>query len=636
MESYNASNITVLKGLEPVRLRPGMYIGSTSITGLHHLVYEVVDNSVDEALTGNCDRIEVTLEQKDIMCVKDNGRGIPVDVHKSTGKSALEVVLCELHAGGKFDKNSYKISGGLHGVGVSVVNALSEWLEVKVYKDNKIYYQKYIRGTPLAQVKILGETNERGTEIRFKPDKEIFETIEFDFNTITNRLRESAFLNSKVRIIAKNNLTGTLTEFYYENGLADFLRYITEGDNIIGDKIYFSDNGKYKNEEVFCSVALAWTSGYSEKIFSFVNNIRTSDGGTHEAGFKKGISRAFTEYFERNKIKEEVTAEDLREGLVSIVYLKVPNPEFEGQTKGKLGNSEIATIVSDITYKQIAKFLEENKGKAKIILEKILEATRAREAARKARELVRRKSALLLTTLPGKLADCSSNDPTVCELFCVEGDSAAGPSKMGRNRQTQAILPLRGKILNVEKATLDRILNSEEIKNLITALGTNFGENFNIDKLRYHKLIFMTDADVDGSHIQTLLLTLFYRYLKSLIEKSHIYIAQPPLYKIIDPQTKLTKYFYNDKDLENCFASLKEQKIDVDKIHTQRFKGLGEMNAEQLWETTMNPETRVLKKVTIDDAIEADRFFSILMGEKVEPRRDYIIEHAKEVKELDI
>lgn len=636
MESYNASNITVLKGLEPVRLRPGMYIGSTSITGLHHLVYEVVDNSVDEALTGNCDRIEVTLEQKDIMCVKDNGRGIPVDIHKSTGKSALEVVMCELHAGGKFDKNSYKISGGLHGVGVSVVNALSEWLEVKVYKDNKVYYQKYARGTPLAPVQILGETNEKGTEIRFKPDKEILETIEFDFDVITNRLRESAFLNSKVRIIAKNNLTGTLTEFYYENGLADFLKYITEGDNIIGDKIYFSDNGKYKGDEVFCSVALAWTSGYSEKIFSFVNNIRTSDGGTHEAGFKKGISRAFSEYFERNKIKEEATAEDLREGIVAIVYLKVPNPEFEGQTKGKLGNSEIATIVSEITYKQIAKYLEENKGKAKIILEKILEATRAREAAKKARELVRRKSALLSTTLPGKLADCSSNDPTQCELFCVEGDSAGGSGKMGRNRNTQAILPLKGKILNVEKATLDKILNNEEIKNLITAIGTNFGEGFNIDKLRYHKIIALSDADVDGSHIQTLFLTLFYRFLRPLIEKGHVYIAQPPLYKITDPQTKKPVYFYNDKDLEIYMTGLKELKIDVDKIHTQRYKGLGEMNPEQLWETTLDPVARVLHKVTIENAIEADRLFSILMGEKVEPRRDYIVEHALEVRELDI
>ncbi|PIU21922.1 MAG: DNA topoisomerase (ATP-hydrolyzing) subunit B [Candidatus Diapherotrites archaeon CG08_land_8_20_14_0_20_30_16] len=636
MSEYNASNIKVLKGLEAVRVRPGMYVGSTSVTGLNHLVYEVVDNSFDESLAGYCNEIIITFEDKDLMRVKDNGRGIPVDIHKDTKKSALETVLCELHAGGKFDKNSYKVSGGLHGVGVSVVNALSEFLEARVYRDGKIYFQRYEKGVPVSPVKQIGETKEQGTEILFKPDKQIFETTEFDFKIVKERLKELAFLNSGVRVKIINKIENTVDEYFYQYGLKDFLTYITEGDNIIGDKIFFHNVYNYKDEDFVVSVALAWTTGYAERVISFVNNIHTVDGGTHEIGFKKGISKAFDNYFEKNKIKEEIKGEDIREGLVSILYLKVANPEFEGQTKAKLGNSDFVTLVSNSIYKNLSKYLEENRDHAKMITEKVLQAAKAREAARKAKELIRRKGALEGTTLPGKLADCSSRDPTECELFVVEGDSAGGSCKMARNREIQAVLPLRGKILNVEKATLDKMLNSEAIRNLITAIGTSFGETFNINKLRYHKIIFLTDADVDGSHIQTLLLTLFYRYIKQLIDEGKIYIAQPPLYKLVDPISKQSKYFYNDKELEIFMGELKKQNIEVEKIHTQRYKGLGEMNADQLWETTVDPKQRVLKKIHIEDAIEADHLFSILMGEKVEPRKEFIMENAKEVKDLDI
>ncbi len=635
-EEYNASNIKVLKGLEAVRVRPGMYIGSTSVTGLNHLVYEIVDNAFDEALAGYCDEINITLEDKNVIRIVDNGRGIPVDIHPETKKSALETVLCELHAGGKFDKNSYKFSGGLHGVGASVVNALSEYMEVKIYKNGKIHFQQFSRGLPLEEIKIIGETEKHGTEILFKPDHQIFETTEFDIKTIEERLREQAFLNSGVKVVLIDNVNNKQEEFFYENGLKDFLGYITEGDTILGDKLYFQKQLKYKDLDLTINLACCWTSGYSERMISFVNNIHTIDGGTHEAGFKRGVIRAFDDYFSKNKIKEEYKSEDIREGLVTILSLKVPNPEFEGQTKTKLGNSDIISITSDMVYNELGKYLEENKAYAKHITEKIMQAAKAREAARKARELIRRKGALESTTLPGKLADCSSNNPEECELFVVEGDSAGGSAKQGRNRETQAILPLRGKILNVEKAGLDRMLTSETIKNLITAIGTNFGDAFNIEKLRYHKIIIMTDADVDGSHIQTLLLTLFYRHIKQLITEGKIYIAQPPLYKFVNPLSKRSEYYYNEEALNKIMKLLKENNIDVDKIHIQRYKGLGEMNADQLWETTMDPKQRVLKKVTITDAMEADRLFSILMGDKVEPRKQFINEHAKEVKELDI
>jgi len=1066
MSDYNANNIRVLKGLEAVRVRPGMYIGSTGIAGLNHLVYEIVDNAFDEALAGHCNEIIVTFEDKNLVKVNDNGRGIPVDIHPETKRSALETVLCELHAGGKFDKNSYKFSGGLHGVGASVVNALSEYMEVRVYKDGKIHFQKYERGNPLGKVEVVGETKVHGTEVLFKPDFQIFETTEFDIKAIKERLKEQAFLNSGVKVVLINKLDDTKEEFYYENGLKDFLGYITEGDNILGDKLYFQKTVKYKDLDLTINIASTWTTGYAERMISFVNNIHTVDGGTHEAGFKRGVIRAFDDYFSKNKIKEEYKSEDIREGLVTILSMKVPNPEFEGQTKAKLGNSDFISIVSDMTYNEFGKYLEEHKDYARNLTEKIMQAAKAREAARKARELVRRKGALESTTLPGKLADCSSNNPEECELYVVEGDSAGGcfsgdtkisltdgrnvsfkelieehklekenfcytilkdgsigiqkienpritkknaevikvildnneeiictpnhkfmlrtgkykqakdllktdslmplykklskvehritikdyemilnpqthkwqfthmfadkynldnklyviesgnhkhhldfnkknnnptniirmskekhlelhrqladknlkrpevleklkqikqtpeyktkisntmkgmravlstrakkqwenneykefmtkkykdfynsnpeyqkknktllakaqkeywsnlenkekqsiktksfftntpnakikltkiakeqwndnellkwranktklqwtpefrekrkesynktyfentlkklrevydkykdlnkydeiriaiknknllslktftdrffngntkevltavkcynhkikqivkltkkmdvydievpkthnfalasgifvhnSAKQGRNRETQAILPLRGKILNVEKAGLDKMLNSEAIKNLITAIGTNFGEQFNIDKLRYHKIVIMTDADVDGSHIQTLLLTLFYRYIKALIIEGKIYIAQPPLFKLIDPLTKTGKYFYSDKELETFMIELKKQNIEVEKIHVQRYKGLGEMNADQLWETTMDPKQRVFKKITIEDAMESDRLFSILMGEKVEPRKDFIIEHAKEVNDLDI
>ena len=636
MSDYNAKNIRVLKGLEAVRVRPGMYIGSTGISGLNHLVYEIVDNSFDEALAGYCNKIIVTFETKDTVRIKDNGRGIPVDIHPETKKSALETVMCELHAGGKFDKNSYKFSGGLHGVGASVVNALSEFLEVKIYKNGKIYYQKYERGVPLSPIKVIGETKDTGTEIFFKPDAQIFETTEFNIKSIKERLKEQAFLNSGVKVILENKVDNKTDEFFYKNGLKDFLDFVTEGDNLIGDKIYFNKTVQYKNKDLSVNVALTWTSGYAERMISFVNNINTVDGGTHESGFKRGILRAFDKYFTKNKIKEKYRSEDVREGLVSILSLKVPNPEFEGQTKAKLGNSDFISIVSEIVYTELAKYLEEHKDYAKSLTNKILQAAKAREAARKARELVRRKSALESTTLPGKLADCSSKDATECELFVVEGDSAGGSAKQGRNREIQAILPLKGKILNVEKAGMEKMLNSEAIKNLITAIGTSFADTFDISKLRYHKIIIMTDADVDGSHIQTLLLTLFYRYIKPLIDEGHIYIAQPPLYKIINPETKTSKYFYSDKELNTFMEDLKEKNYDVDKIHVQRYKGLGEMNATQLWETTMDPKQRVLRKITIQNAAEADRLFSVLMGEKVEPRKAFIVEHAKEVKELDI
>ncbi len=635
-KEYKANNIKVLKGLEAVRLRPGMYIGSTGIRGLHHLIWEVIDNSVDEHLAGECDTISLTLEDESVIRIRDNGRGIPTDIHPEEKKSALELVMTVLHAGGKFDKENYEVSGGLHGVGVSVVNALSEWLEVKVYHEGKIFFQRYERGFPKEDVKIIGDSNEQGTEVLFKPDIEIFESIVFNYDTIEGRIKELAFLNPGLKFVCENKIAQTKEEFKYDGGLSEFIDYLTEGETTLGEKIHITDSTIFENQKYYMDIALTWTLDYNENIYSFVNNIQTPDGGNHVAGFKKGLVRVFSDYFTKNKIKEEFKSEDLREGLVAIISVKIPNPEFEGQTKAKLGNPEIFSIVSDFIYKNLGTYFEENKNAAKVIIEKILQAAKAREAARKAKELIRRKGILDSTSLPGKLADCSSKDPTISEIFVVEGDSAGGSAKQGRNRETQAILPLRGKILNVEKANLVKMLNSEEIKNLITAMGTNVSENFDVSKLRYHKIIIMTDADVDGAHIRTLLLTLFYRHFRPIIEGGHLCIAQPPLYKITDPVTKSQRYFYNDKSIEERFNELKAQNIDVTKINIQRYKGLGEMNADQLWETTMSPETRNLLRVTIDDAIEADRLFSTLMGDKVEPRKEYIEKHAHEVKELDI
>ena len=787
---YSASKIRVLKGLEAVRLRPGMYIGSTGKRGLHHLVYEVIDNAVDEALGGHCNQIEIILEDKDVISVKDNGRGIPVEKHPEMNKSALEVVMTILHAGGKFDKDNYAVSGGLHGVGVSVVNALSEKLEVYVFRDGKEYYQEYHIGNPVADVKEIGTTTLRGTMVRFKPDKTIFESTEFDMAVLRDRFREMAFLNPGLKFIIRNNLDNTSEEFKYDDGLSAYLDYLVTNKQVIGDKIHVADTVKLGKFEYGFDIALTWTNDYSENVFGFVNNIQTIDGGTHVSGFKKGITRAFQNYSEKNKLKEEFVGDDIREGLMAIVSIKVPNPEFEGQTKAKLGNPEVFGMISEFVCTKLSTYLEENKASAKAVLDKILQAAKAREAARKAKELVRRKGILESTSLPGKLADCSTRDPEKAELFIVEGESAGGcfssdtkvaladgrnisfkelieedrqgkknycyttkedgsigieeikyprltkkntevvkvyldngeelvctpdhkfmlrngtykeakdlmdkeslmplyfdnntfvqpndvaisvnhkvlkveklktkigvydievpnthnfalasgifvhnSGKQGRDRETQAILALRGKILNIEKANMAKMLSSETIKDIIMAIGTNIAENFDVAKLRYHKIIIMTDADVDGAHIRTLLLTLFYRHFPEIIRQGFLYIAQPPLYRIKDPETKVENYYYNEKFVEEYFKSLKSKGFDVDKLHMQRYKGLGEMNADQLWETTMDPEKRVLLKVTVEDAIEADRLFSVFMGEVVEGRKEYIEKYAHEVKNLDI
>ncbi len=633
---YSANKIRILKGLEAVRLRPGMYIGSTGKRGLHHLVYEVIDNAVDEALGGHCNQVDIVLEAKDVISIKDNGRGIPVEKHSETNKSALEAVMTILHAGGKFDKDNYAVSGGLHGVGVSVVNALSEKLEVFVYREGKVYYQEYCKGAPVADVKEIGDTAEKGTMVRFKPDATIFESTEFDIAVLKERFRELAFLNPGLKFVVKNNLDNTSEEFKYDNGLTAFLEYLVTNKQIIGDKIHFTDTVKYNKYEYGFDVALTWTNDYSENVFGFVNTIQTIDGGTHVSGFKKGITRAFSDYSEKNKLKEEFVGDDIREGLMAIISIKIPNPEFEGQTKSKLGNPEVFSLISEFICTKLSTYLEENKSSAKAVLDKIMQAAKAREAARKAKDLVRRKGILESTSLPGKLADCSTRDPAKAELFIVEGESAGGSGKQGRDRETQAILALRGKILNIEKANMAKMLSSETIKDIIMAIGTNIAENFDASKLRYHKIVFMTDADVDGAHIRTLLLTLFFRHFPDLIKGGYLYIAQPPLYKIKDPETKVENYYYNEKFVDEYFKSLKAKGFDVEKLHMQRYKGLGEMNAEQLWETTMDPEKRVLLQVTIEDAIEADRLFSVFMGEVVEGRKNYIEKYAHEVKNLDV
>lgn len=626
---YGAQQIQVLEGLEAVRKRPGMYIGSTSARGLHHLVYEVVDNSIDEALAGYCNRVEVIIHGDNSITVIDNGRGIPVDMHE-VGKPAVEVVLTVLHAGGKFGGEGYKVSGGLHGVGVSVVNALSEWMEVEVKRDNQIYTIRFERGTTVRGLAIVGNTSVTGTKITFKPDKDIFEELDYHFDTLRNRLRELAFLNRGITITLSDERNSEKQEFFFEGGIVSFVEYLNENkDPLHSPPIYVTG---VKNTTI-AEVAIQYNEGYSESVFSFVNNINTQEGGTHLSGFKTALTRCINDYARKQNIlkdsEENLSGEDVREGLTTVISLKIREPQFEGQTKTKLGNSEVRGIMDAIVSEGLNEFFEENPSITKKIIEKSITASRAREAARKARELTRRKNALEISSLPGKLADCSVRDPEQAEIYLVEGDSAGGSAKQGRDRRFQAILPLRGKILNVEKARLDKILNNEEIRTMVTAFGSGIGEDFDLEKGRYHKIIIMTDADVDGAHIRTLLLTFFYRYMKPLITAGRVYIAQPPLYQV--KKGRENWYLYSDQELDNLLI-----RIGRDNINVQRYKGLGEMNPGQLWETTMNPEGRTILRVELEEAIEADKIFSVLMGDKVEPRRKFIEEHAKEVRNLDI
>ena len=628
---YGASQIQVLEGLEAVRKRPGMYIGSTSERGLHHLVWEIVDNSIDEALAGYCDHIEITIEKDNSISVTDNGRGIPVDIQEKVGKPAVEVILTVLHAGGKFDSDTYKVSGGLHGVGASVVNALSESLEVYVHRDGKLYYQDYKRGVPQSELSVIGETDLTGTKIHFKPDSEIFETLEFSYDSLVNRTRELAYLNKKLRISIEDKRTDEEKDsFYYEGGIREYVEYLNRTREALHEPIY----GENEIDNVVVEFAIQYNDGFNSNIYSFANNIHTMEGGTHEQGFKTALSRVINDYARKNNLYKEsdpnLIGEDVREGLTAIVSIKHSDPQFEGQTKTKLGNSEVSQITNSAFSEKFTQFLFENPRVAKQIVEKGLMASRARIAAKKAREVTRRKNALEVSSLPGKLADCSSKDPSKGELYIVEGDSAGGSAKQGRDRHFQAILPLRGKIINVEKARLDKILSNNEIRMMITALGTGIGEEFDISLARYHKVVIMTDADVDGAHIRTLLLTFFYRYMRPLVEHGYVYIAQPPLYKI--QQGKKVYYTYTDKEMEEVLDELPQSP----KPGLQRYKGLGEMNPSQLWETTMNPETRTMLQVTLEDAMEADEVFDVLMGDHVEPRRDFIEKNAQYVKNLDI
>ncbi|MBS2967216.1 DNA topoisomerase (ATP-hydrolyzing) subunit B [Metabacillus sp. KIGAM252] len=632
-QAYDENQIQVLEGLEAVRKRPGMYIGSTSARGLHHLVWEIVDNSIDEALAGYCDEINVIIEEDNSITVTDNGRGIPVGIHEKMGRPAVEVIMTVLHAGGKFGGGGYKVSGGLHGVGASVVNALSTLLEVKVHRDGKIHYQRFERGVPQGDLEIIGETEKTGTIIHFVPDTEIFtETIEYDYDTLANRLRELAFLNRGINIVIEDKRENKRKNAYhYEGGIKSYVEHLNRTKEVIHEEPVYLEGEK---DGITIEIALQYNEGYTSSIYSFANNIHTYEGGTHEAGFKTALTRVINEYARKQNVFKDndanLSGEDVREGITAIVSIKHPDPQFEGQTKTKLGNSEARTVTDSLFDQGFETFLLENPQVAKKIVEKGLMAARARMAAKKARELTRRKSALEISNLPGKLADCSSKDPSISELYVVEGDSAGGSAKQGRSRHFQAILPLRGKIINVEKARLDKILSNNEIRTIITALGTGIGEDFDIAKARYHKIVIMTDADVDGAHIRTLLLTFFYRYMREIIECGYIYIAQPPLYKI--QQGKRIEYAYNDRELERILGELPQNP----KPGIQRYKGLGEMNPEQLWETTMDPDTRTLLQVNLQDAIEADETFDILMGDKVEPRRNFIEENARYVKNLDI
>ncbi|KAA9014619.1 DNA topoisomerase (ATP-hydrolyzing) subunit B [Niallia endozanthoxylica] len=632
-QAYDADQIQVLEGLEAVRKRPGMYIGSTSAKGLHHLVWEIVDNSIDEALAGYCTEINVAIEKDNSITVTDNGRGIPVGIQEKTGRPAVEVILTVLHAGGKFGGGGYKVSGGLHGVGASVVNALSTELEVFVHREGNIHYQKFNRGVPAADLTIVGESDKTGTIIHFTPDPEIFkETTEFEYDVLATRIRELAFLNRGLSIsIEDKRVENKKAEYHYEGGIKSYVEHLNRTKEVLHEEPIYMEG---EREGISVEVSIQYNDSYTGNIYSFANNIHTYEGGTHESGFKTALTRVINDYARKHGLIKEsetnLSGEDVREGLIAIVSIKHPDPQFEGQTKTKLGNSEVRAITDSVFADHFEKFLLENPSVARKIVEKGLMATRARLAAKKARELTRRKSALEVSSLPGKLADCSSKDPSISEIYIVEGDSAGGSAKQGRDRHFQAILPLRGKILNVEKARLDRILSNNEVRAMITAAGTGIGEDFDISKARYHKIVIMTDADVDGAHIRTLLLTFFYRYMRQIIEAGYIYIAQPPLYKV--QHGKRIEYAYNDKQLDLIMETFPP----TQRPNVQRYKGLGEMNPEQLWETTMDPETRTLLQVSLEDAIEADETFEMLMGDKVEPRRQFIEENALYVKNLDI
>lgn len=636
---YGADQIQVLEGLEAVRKRPGMYIGSVSVRGLHHLVYEIVDNCVDEALAGYCTEINVTIEPGNIICVEDNGRGIPVDIHPKTKISAAETVYTVLHAGGKFGGDSgYKVSGGLHGVGASVVNALSEWTEVTIQRDGGIYEMKFQRGKTVKSLNKIGDSNKTGTKVRFLADDTIFETLEYEYEVLENRFREMAFLTKGLKITIEDlrEETPKKAEFHFEGGLISFVEYLNKNkEKLHPNPIYIEK----KDGDVPVEISMQYTTAYSENIYTFVNNINTIEGGTHLEGFKRALTKTFNDYARsHNLLKEKdsnLQGEDIREGITAVVSVKVKEPQFEGQTKTKLGNSNVTGIVQSMVNEALGTFLEENPSVAKAILEKCISASKAREAARKARELVRRKNALESTTLPGKLADCSSKNPAECEVYIVEGDSAGGSAKQGRDRRFQAILPLWGKMLNVEKARADKIYGNDKLNPVILAVGAGIGADFDVSKIRYGKVIIMADADVDGAHIRTLLLTFFFRYMRPLIENGNVYLAQPPLYKL-SKKGMQDIYCYTDEDLDKAYKELAEKGIARDQLGLQRYKGLGEMNPEQLWETTMDPANRILVKVTMEDAIKADEIFTILMGDEIEPRREFIEQNAKYVKNLDV
>lgn len=630
---YTAQDIQVLEGLEAVRRRPSMYIGSTDTKGLHHLVYEIVDNSVDEALAGTCSWIKITINEDSSVTVEDDGRGIPVDTHPKVGKSALEVIMTTLHAGGKFGTGAYKVSGGLHGVGASVVNALSSWMAVEVRRDGHLYRQEYRRGLPTGPVIEVGkvEDGRTGTTTTFVADEDIFNEVHWDFDMLAQRFRETAYLTKKLKIVFRYKPADRELSFYFEGGIESFVRHLNLSRGSLHPKVFYFERSANGN---LVEVALQYNNGFAESVYAFANNINTVDGGTHLTGFRAALTRVLNDYARKNKFLKEddanLSGEDVREGLTAIISVKLPDPQFEGQTKAKLGNAEVKPQVESATTEELAHYLEENPSDARKILEKCLISSRAREAARKARDLVIRKGVLEGLTLPGKLADCSEKDPAACELFLVEGDSAGGSAKQGRDRRFQAILPLRGKILNVEKARQDKIFGHEEIRAIITAVGTGIGERFDISKLRYHRVVIMTDADIDGSHIRTLLLTFFFRHLEPLFTYEHIYIAQPPLYRI--QHGKDVHWVYSEKDKEVTLAGLKKEK----NVNIQRYKGLGEMNPEQLWETTMNPQNRTLLRVIVEDALKADEIFDMLMGDAVPPRKSFIQAHAKSVKNLDV
>ncbi|GFZ33321.1 DNA gyrase subunit B [Clostridium zeae] len=630
-QTYDESQIQVLEGLEAVRKRPGMYIGSTSSRGLHHLVYEIVDNSIDEALAGYCKNIEVYIHEDNSITVIDDGRGMPVGIHPKMGKSTVEVIMTVLHAGGKFGGGGYKVSGGLHGVGASVVNALSELCEVTVTREGSVWKQTYSKGNVTSELTKIGEDDGQGTKTHFKPDHEIFEETVYDFEILSQRLRELAFLNKGINIQLTDERDGKSENYFYEGGIKSFVSYLNRNKEVLHDEPIYVEGVK---DGIVVEVSLQYHDGYNENMFSFANNIDTVEGGTHLIGFKAALTRVFNDYGKKfGHLKENeknLSGDDIREGLTAVVSIKISEPQFEGQTKTKLGNSEVRSVVDSIAGEGISEFLEENPAVGKVIIEKSLLAQRAREAARKARELTR-KSVLERSTLPGKLADCSSKDPLECEIYIVEGDSAGGSAKQGRNRRFQAILPLRGKIMNVEKQRLDKILGSDTIRSMVTAFGGGIGKDFDVEKLRYNRIIIMTDADVDGAHIRTLLLTFFYRYMRELVDQGHVYIAQPPLFKI--SKAKKDYYVYSDKELEDKLVEIggKDNSVGI-----QRYKGLGEMNASQLWDTTMDPERRILLKVSIEDAMAADEIFTILMGDKVDPRREFIQQNAKYVSNLDV